>query len=253
MGFEEVLRFCNGEKIARRAVWVTFDDGHPSVIENALPELDETEIPATAFICPSVVDTSEPFWWQVIAMAGDIGVKPDGRPLGERETARLKSIPDAERRAFVAKLRGLAEEHLQKDLEMPQITMDQLSRWTASGRHVGNHSWDHPLFDQVPVHEQRRQVMLAHDWINENIPQEGLFFAYPNGNATSFVEGVLRQVGYEAALLFDHRLAGPTRPLGLSRIRVNGTDDLALFRIKVSGAHPSARRLVRRALIWLGL
>ena len=58
------------------AVWVTFDDGDPSVVANALPILAELNVPATMFVCPGLIESGEPFWWR-IADAAEANVPVD--------------------------------------------------------------------------------------------------------------------------------------------------------------------------------
>ena len=118
-----------------------------------------------------------------------------------------------------------------------QLTSDELTRWIESGHTIGNHSWDHPLLDRCEEDEQLRQIDRAHEWLVDRFG-EATLFAYPNGNFTHSVDSRLRQLGYSAALLFDHRLHDRGDPLRMSRIRVNADDELSEFRAKVSGLHP---------------
>jgi biofilm PGA synthesis lipoprotein PgaB len=58
---EDVLEALAGKhRLPDLAVWVTFDDGRPDVIENPLPSPQRWKIPATLFVVAGVVDTTEP-------------------------------------------------------------------------------------------------------------------------------------------------------------------------------------------------
>ena len=100
-GADVVAAMNGGPPLPERAVWITFDDGHSSVVEHALPLLRERGMSATLFVCPGLVDAGEPPWWEVIESAVDHGWTADRLPTG-RYVQALKALPDAERRQYVA-------------------------------------------------------------------------------------------------------------------------------------------------------
>lgn len=229
----------NGDE--KPPVWVTFDDGDPSIVDNALGVLVSHGLSATAFICPSVVGTEEALWWHVVQEAVEAELVIGGQRVLPGEVRRLKLVPDAQRRERVAEIREALLE-LRGSLVHRQLTEKELSSWIDAGLTMGNHTWDHPILDQCPPVEQRRQIDLAHDWFLENGYRAPKWFAYPNGNWSAFAEQHLSELGYEAALLFDHRAAKASDGRCLSRIRVNGTDSLNEFIPKVAGIHPAVTR-----------
>jgi peptidoglycan/xylan/chitin deacetylase (PgdA/CDA1 family) len=233
--------FFSGATTRKPPVWITFDDGDPSIVDNAVGVLDEYGFSATAFICPSVVDTFEPYWWQVVLAASDGGVEVAGARLSPDEVSRLKKVPDEQRRRRVGEIReALAEQRVEPTRR--QLTREDIDTWLSAGHSLGNHSWDHPILDQCSPEEQRRQIDLAHQWFLENGYGRPSWFAFPNGNRSLVSARYLADLGYKAALLFDHRLASVRQGMNLSRIRVNGTDTLDEFIPKVAGIHPAITR-----------
>lgn len=222
-------------------VWITFDDGDPTIVENALSVLVRNGFSATAFICPSVVGTDEPLWWHVVQDAVEAELIIEGKRVLPGEVNRLKLVPDAQRRERVAEIRESLS-GLGGGLVRSQLTEEELCSWVEAGLSLGNHTWDHPILDQCPPDEQRRQIDLAHDWFLENEYGAPQWFAYPNGNWSPVAEQHLYELGYESALLFDHRIAEERDGMRLSRIRVNGTDSLNEFIPKVAGIHPAVTR-----------
>lgn len=222
-------------------VWITFDDGDPSVVDTALGVLSRYRFSATTFICPGVIDTVEPYWWQIVTEAYQSGVTVAGSRVDADEVNRLKSVPDDHRRRRVAEVRE-AVRRQNGELIRRQLTRDDLDSWLSAGHSIGNHSWDHPILDQCTTDEQRRQVVDAHQWFLDKGYPAPRWFAYPNGNSFDGGEKLLVDIGYEAALLFDHRLASRSQGMTLSRIRVNGADSLDEFISKVSGVHPMTMR-----------
>ncbi len=231
-------------ELPARAVWVTFDDGRPDVVTDGLPILEEHGIPATLYVCPSVIDSGDPFWWQAIEArpAAEVtvgGVARSGRPLVQA----LKVVPDAERRAV-----------LEQVLEQPatevvpaQMDREQLDRWIASGREVGNHTWDHPILDRCTRAHQVEQVRRAHEWLAEVLGTPPDLFAYPNGDRTEVTASELFRLRYRTAPLFDHRLSSVDQePFALSRLRLDAAAPLDRARAIVSGSHPAVFDVVRR-------
>lgn len=242
---EVVAALAGRRSLPRRAVWVTFDDGVPDVVEHGLPALDAYGVPATLFLCASVIDTNEPFWWQTVAAAVAAGLDGGGA-LGTAPLASsLKRVPDAQRRAVVARLREQLAD-LGQPVSARQITSAQLERWVGAGHTVGNHTLDHPCLDQCDEAEQRRQIEQADESLARYMGDLRLF-AYPNGNWSAGAERVLRDLRYDAALLFDHRLADVrANRYRLSRLRIDSDADPARMRAIVSGAHSTLFSLARR-------
>lgn len=245
---EEVAFAVDGRRqLPRGAIWVTFDDAHPGVIENALPLLLARGIPATLFVCPGVIDTDRPYWWQVIdhAIAADSPIHLDGMPWLDRSViTQLKRVPDGTRREAVAR----AEEELARSgqrLAVRQTTSTSLRKWLQAGLGVGNHTWDHPCLDTCDAAEQRRQVMEAHEWLRGVLDTSTHLFAYPNGNTSQVSRRVLAQQGYTVAALFDHRVSR-VRGAEVSRLRVDAQAPVHRLRAIASGAHPAAFAVARR-------
>jgi len=221
------------------AVWVTFDDGRPEVVDVALPLLVERRIPATLFVCPGLVGRAEPFWWDLVEWALRIGIEPelDGRRWSDSTLVTyLKTLPDRERRAFVRDLSAAVADR--DGLNSSQLDCDQLHEWLSQGYEIGNHSWDHPCLDRCTPSDQESQVVRAHETLRELTGHEPNLFAYPNGNWSSATDQVLRRLGYRLALVCDHRLSSlRSDPFRLSRLRIDADAPPPRFRAIASGAH----------------
>ena len=239
---EGLARLRSGRDLERAAL-ITFDDADPSVVSRGLPVLDEFEIEAVMFVCPGVVDTYEPYWWQLVSAAATARVVIDGLTVTQSDVTRLKTVDDRERREFLTRLRDVM------DIPRPEVRQmsgDYLRLWVDAGHSIGNHTWDHPILHACGVQEQEKQIREAHTWLTERGLMDLAVFAYPNGNQTDHSESVLRDLGYQAAMLFDHRLATNGNEMAISRLRVNADDAMEVFIAKVSGFHPALHRLAGR-------
>ena len=228
------------------AVWVTFDDGDPSVVDNALPILQDLGITATMFVCPGLVDTTTPYWWDIADTALTLGEswELDGQRFDDSDTqafiARLKTVDDGYRRQVIAALADAIVQTTGRPAQRGQVTTRQLKQFIAAGGSVGNHTWDHPCLDRVDEDTQHAQIIRAHEWLAERIPRPMQVFAYPNGNYSPITAGVLDDLDYEVGALFDHRLARVQgNPLRLSRLRVNDHTTPARFSAILAGVHPA--------------
>jgi peptidoglycan/xylan/chitin deacetylase (PgdA/CDA1 family) len=238
----DVLEALAGERpLPDLAVWVTFDDGRPDVVENALPALQHRKIPATLFVVAGVVDTTEPFWWEIIEKAESTGTMANSATLG-----LLKRAPDEERRAQISYI----SEQLTTmgwPVSARQLTSTELHQWLDAGMEIGNHSWDHPCLDRCPADAQVEQIDRAHEKLSGLTGDQIRLFAYPNRNFSKPVDDELRRLNYGVGLLFDHRIAKlGGNPLAMSRLRIDSQAPLPRFRAIVSGGHPALFATHRR-------
>jgi peptidoglycan/xylan/chitin deacetylase (PgdA/CDA1 family) len=234
--------YGGGAPLPPRAVWVTFDDGHPGALR-AAELLRQRRIRATAFVCPGVISPPRPYWWQTVD-AASVAAGLDGGSAAAVRIA-LKALPDADRRAETDRsLSELADRG--RSVPADQATVELLDGWVENGHDLGNHTWDHPVLDTCPPEAQEEQVVGAHDWLRDRYGAMQLF-AYPNGNGTAHTRGVLTRLGYRHALLFDMRLA-PRTPgrFELSRLRVDAADPADRFRATLAGSLPALARAAGR-------
>jgi peptidoglycan/xylan/chitin deacetylase (PgdA/CDA1 family) len=237
VGSERVLQWYRGERgLPDRALWVTFDDGEHSTIVDAAPVLRRLAVPATAYVCPGLIDEGRAPWWEVVLRATARGhhVELDGAALvGQPAVTALKRVPDARRREVVAQLAGDvgdAAEH--------PVTLEDLQRWRDSGCDLGNHTWDHPCLDRCASAEQVDQIDRAADWLDRHALWDRRLFAYPNGDRTELAEAHLAQRGYDLVSLFDHHLVSRTAgPLQVSRLRLDAAAPAPRTAAVTSGVH----------------
>lgn len=221
----------------RNCVWVTFDDGYDSVSRTAMDILNRFEVRATAFICPGMLTGNRPYWWETVEYASSVSLRTETGTVVHSDVARLKSVPDQERRALVFEIESaLAREGRQVPIR-PRMTNDAIEEWIEFGHSVGNHSWDHPLLDFCDEEEQGRQINLSHEWLESVMPDGPWAFAYPNGNWSAASEAILSRLGYDIGVAFDHKVERNSPRLAMSRLRVNADSPISEFKSKASGLH----------------
>lgn len=233
-------RQSDAEALPPRGILVTFDDGDRTVYELGLPILRQYEVPAVAFVVSDVIGTERPLWFHEARELVRRQARERDRSVGPTDaTVRLlKRIPDAERRRRVAQLRT----NVSEAVVQPQLTSSELRAMEAGGVVIGNHTHTHPCLDRCDDGTVTTELTRAHETLTELLGHRPLLFAYPNGNGDQRAERILRQLGYRAAFLFDHRIGvfPAANPFRISRVRVNSTTSMVRFRSIVSGLHPFA-------------
>jgi peptidoglycan/xylan/chitin deacetylase (PgdA/CDA1 family) len=241
----EVVRAVEGQGgLPRRAVLVTFDDGHRDVLEVAMPMLRERGIPAAAYVVASLIGTDAPHWWtEVKALVAAGGSASPVAGLDPEAAVRaLKRVPDEVRRSSIGDLRQTAS---RPAAAVPQLTGPELVRLESAGIAIGSHSLTHPCLSTCGLETIRTEVHRSHAILADALGHEVETFAYPDGDRDARVAEAVREAGHRAAFLFDHRLSPPRPrdPFHISRLRADSDASFDRFRIILSGLHPTIHRL----------
>ncbi len=234
------------EPLPPGAVWVTFDDGDPTVVSNALPTLERFSIAATMYVCPGLIEANDPFWWRVTEWVTERQPDKAAAISGALDlTEHLKTVDDARRRSIVDELLALVSGP--REGSWRQLNDSELRAWTDGGMALGNHSWDHPCLDQCSPDAQRDQIRRTHDWLTARLGNPPLSFAYPNGNFSPIVDAVLAELKYGVGVLYDNQLTAlDSDPLRLSRLMVEADEPVERLVGVLSGAQPILAKLARR-------
>jgi len=241
----EVLEAIQGRGgLPPGAVLITFDDGDRSVLDAALPGLRSAGIPGVAFVVAGLLDTDDPFWWDEVERLVQAGARlPELNGQGPAHAVRLlKGVSDEQRVQLIEDLRGQRPD---VRLRRPQLRGKDLVALETGGIAVGNHSLTHPCLGRCSDGQVREEIGEAHRILESALGHPPESFAYPDGDWDARAGAALRDLGYRAAFLFDHRASTlPVQdPLRISRLRVNAGTSMDRFRTIVSGLHPAIHRL----------
>jgi peptidoglycan/xylan/chitin deacetylase (PgdA/CDA1 family) len=225
-------------------VAVTVDDGYRDFYLYAYPSLKRYRIPATVFLITDFIDGITWPWWNQIRYAFEhtpmeaVDLTVNGRVFSRRLSSvafreqvydeiqeALKSVPDAGRREFMARL----PEWLQVDVPaapppgLEPLTWDEIREMESNGIAFGAHTKSHPMLAMVEADEQvREEIAGSRDRVAAQLGRPPAHFAYPNGRPQDITERVRRiveQAGFRTALTTERGLNGPgTDPYLLRRI-----------------------------------
>lgn len=131
LGLDELCELARADRIPRRAVAITFDDGYADNLHAAQPVLEQHGCRATVFVAAGYVDRASEFWWDelerlilmpgriparlTLSIAGKVGTWDVGTdadyPITEWRRHRSWSVADSydptRRHAIYRELHGL--------------------------------------------------------------------------------------------------------------------------------------------------
>jgi peptidoglycan/xylan/chitin deacetylase (PgdA/CDA1 family) len=220
----EVLRLgeavcaLRADRLPRRALCLTFDDGYADNYGIALPILRRLGLPATFFVATGFLDGGCMFNDVVIeavrrARSGELGLADLGlgrHPLGSDEQrvrtiarilARLRYFEPERRRRVMLGIADRAGSRVPTGLMM---TCAQVKLLHAAGMEVGAHTVNHPILAEIPLSRARYEMEASRTHLEHVTGAPVRFFAYPNGSPRRDYNGehaaLARELGFEAAV-----------------------------------------------------
>lgn len=257
--FRRVLELtAAGMPLPPRSLVVTFDDGHADNYLNAFPILRATGVPATIFLSTDYIDSSAPFWFDLVArrfhgapagvvelrtvpFTASLGDVRSRRDATERLLAQLKRVKNAARLACLAELEARLP-FARSGLEHggPHcMTWAQVREMSAAGIEFGSHTLSHPILTQLGDEDLRRELHESRAIIRRETGQSVDVIAYPIGKRFAFDERVMKsssECGYRLGVSYETGVdAWPcARPFALRRLAVERYTSRAMFESMLS-------------------
>ncbi len=243
-GKYHVLRFEDEwTNLKEPAVVVTFDDGYADNVLEALPILEEMEVPATFFVSTGHIGTGQEFWWHRLeGMLLQDGEFPSLFKLEDSRYGRIWNAASLEQRKMLyASLNRLMQK---VDPDRREKWLDQLGKWTngAHGdrdRHrsmtqeelkslaaspwatIGAHTVTHSALSALDEKQQRREIYSSKRDLENLIGKEVKTFSYPFGRKQDYSRisvRLCREAGFiRAASNFPGQVHRWTDPFELPR------------------------------------
>lgn len=241
----------SGIRSRRPQAVITFDDGDRGLYTHLLPILRETGMPVTIYVATQQFETGRPFWFDrvVNALQGQGEVTLEGLGTwrlpgggGKEHWMALSPILQALKAADPKQRDGLADEIAAQGEEAPEpafgpMTKAQLAELAAqSGVTIGAHAHGHELLDQIAPEAARDSIArsreLLRDWTGQCVEH----FAFPNGNHTTGLRAMVRDLGFASAAILGERLAHRgCDPFSIPRISIGRYDSPARVRLRLVG------------------
>lgn len=205
------------DRLPRRALCITFDDGYADNYRIALPILRRLELPATFFVATGFLDGGCMFNDVVIEAvrraAADLQLEDLGlghHPLGsdgeraraiDRILSSLKYFEPERRHKVAVEVARRAGAAVPTDLMM---TSAQVRALHEAGMTVGAHTVNHPILAEVPATQARDEMAQGRARLEQITGAPVRLFAYPNGRPLRDYRRehaeLARELGFEAAV-----------------------------------------------------
>jgi peptidoglycan/xylan/chitin deacetylase (PgdA/CDA1 family) len=209
----ELLAAKDPSTLPPRGFFLSFDDGYREMAETIAPILLRKGIPATFFICSSVLDNrSWLFEDQIglirhrLATCEDESTSREINRILNRHGHTLESLASCRMPAWsvIDELTPLLEIDWKAELSAyrPYITSGEIRSLIGDGFSIGAHSIDHPLFERLDDSERLRQFRESLDTIVSRFDLTYRVFAFPYGDfgiSRECLEG-LQQAGKADAI-----------------------------------------------------
>jgi glycosyltransferase involved in cell wall biosynthesis len=191
----EVVQGMARGKMPPHTACLTFDDGYPSWLEGAVPELQRRGLHATFYVTTGQF-SGLPTWHERLASAlmsceaAELNLAETGLPL-----VPLRSLDDKKAAYRVLesllKYQGTQEREellLQLTRKMvgeavpfPTLTEAQVRQVARAGFGIGAHTRSHPILALCDDDAARAEIRDVRGQLSDMIGQEVTAFAYPNG------------------------------------------------------------------------
>jgi|SRR5579872_149901 len=268
------------QKLPRRAVLLTCDDGLLNCLTDMLPVLQDENVKCLFFVTGASAEQSRSMLWyeELFLMllkgpAGPLEVSSEGISVGgtldrrdQRQAVwwdlvkRLSQLDATRRASFIYSLRDRFWANADPAFGDPSsptcrryglLTCSEVRQLISAGMSIGSHTLSHPMLSQLPPGVAYEEVAESRTRLEVAFNKRVWAFAYPFGDPQSVTSRVLampQEAGYQAALLnFGGGLGSALPPYSLPRIHVTAAMSLSELEAHVSGFYTRLRLHGRRS------
>lgn len=216
IGLQDYLKAVRqGTKLPRKALVITFDDGHASNYV-MLPTLKKLNVPITIFLCSEIVGTQRHFWFR-----HSEEMKP--------QVEALKRIANRER---LQKLGAFGFEQEKAFADRQALTDNEIKEMQASVD-FQSHTCFHPILPQCDTATARHEIADSKLQLEQQYNLKINTLSYPNGDYSERDIQLAKEAGYECGVTVDS---------GYNSLR---SDLFRLKRFSVNDAHTTEELMVK--------
>lgn len=238
--------------LPRRALIVTFDDGHRDNYEHAFPVLRRLGLSATIFLSTGYIGGQSTFWFDRvahlfyraprgtlaipdIAFAADLQDVKSRRAAAQRMQHILERVRNGERLEILRQLELLVPLAPCDDTGISgALSWAQVREMSEAGIEIGSHAVTHPVLTALDDDALDRELRESRRTIEQNTGKACDVIAYPVGGPRAFDERVTaaaRHSGYKLGVSYTSgtNLIRGIEPFAIRRMHVERYTSRAYF------------------------
>jgi peptidoglycan/xylan/chitin deacetylase (PgdA/CDA1 family) len=215
--FIEACEKKDKSKIPKKALIITFDDGHIRNYE-MLPVIKKLKIPVTIFLCSSIIDTNRHYWFKY----KDITLSPSG----------LKRLPNQERLKVLSEVGFKQDQDFDQPHAMNKMQVEEMKPFV----NLQSHTMFHPCLPKCNDSEAREEIFKSKELLTYEYGLNINAISYPNGDYSDREILLSKEAGYKCGITVDFGFNTiHTDLFKLKRLSVNDTADINELIVKASG------------------
>ena len=227
----------SGASLAKRAVFIGFDDAYRDFKTNAWPILKKFGLPVTVFVPTAYPDKpNKVFWWDKLHHSimnsssqtfylSALGLlplnSPDKRLKSLRRLQRyIKTLSHSKAMATVDEICSRLGKWEVADNNV--LGWDELRQLAREGVELGSHTQTHPILTKLPADQIRAEAAGSYRDLKREIGDVLPIISYPNGNCDPKITETLQKEGFKLGFTMQdgHNDLGATNPLLLRRTNI---------------------------------
>lgn len=240
------------DKIPKKAVAITFDDGYKDNYEFAFPILKKYNIPATIFLSTGNIEQKKLFWWDEVNYMvlhtdlksidlKDIGIyqlnsEKDRIKAGLSIVEKLKRIENSKKESIIEHLINIANVNISDKLGKQNIlSWNEIKKMNKKGIDFGAHTVTHPILTNITLDKAKMEILNSKNCIEENLETKVKSFAYPNGDSNKNLSSLISKLGFCCSVTTEPGSITNSANELYSLNRIYGGTNLGIFKLGLSG------------------
>lgn len=217
---EYVEAVSNQSMLPKKAVVITFDDGHRSNYK-LLPVIKELGVPVTVFLCSSIVGTCRHFWFR-------------HSDAVKREAESFKRLGNDER---LKKLGALGFSQNQEHDNRQALSRDEIEEMMPFVD-FQSHTCYHPILPQCDDITAQEEIVASKKQLESSFGLDVYALSYPNGDYSDRDIRLVKEAGYQCGITVDSGYNTLHSDLfRLKRFSVNDAKSITELMVKASGIY----------------
>ena len=215
--FIEAVEQEDLNKIPKKALIITFDDGHIRNYE-MLTLIKRYNLPVTIFLCAAIINTNRHFWFKL-----------ENQSISE---FTLKNVSNKEKFERLSKLGFEPDREFEKPQALQKSQINEMKNYV----NMQSHTLFHPCLPKCDYDEARNEIFNSKAILEQNYKLKINAISYPNGDYSERDILLAKEAGYKCGITVDFGFNTiKTNIFRLKRLSVNDTEDINELIVKASG------------------